>query len=479
MSAQLSRMFKAYDVRGLAPGELDAEVAYAVGAGFADVVVVPEARPGDRPRAVLGADMRPSGGPLADAFAAGLTARGADVVRLGLTSTDEMYYAAGSLDVPGVMVTASHNPAPYNGFKLCRAGARPVARGSGLDAVRDAAELHLRGTASPHPAAPGRTDHQDVLGGYAAFLRSLVDLSDVRPLTVVVDAGNGMAGLTTPAVLGEAAGLPGLPVTVIPLHFTLDGTFPNHEANPTRPENLEDLRRAVLEHGADVGLAFDGDADRCCVVDETGTPVSPSALTVLVGLREIERERAAGREPTIVHNLISSRAVPELLGAAGARLVRTRVGHADVKAAMARHGAVFGGEHSAHYYFRDFYCVDSGMLAALHLLATVGAQDRPLSALVRDLDPYSASGEIDHVVPDVAGARARILEAYVRRVDAPPVEVDELDGLTVSSWAPGSGWWFNVRASNTEPLVRLNVEATSDDVMQDVRETVLRLLAVG
>ncbi|WP_456788027.1 phosphomannomutase/phosphoglucomutase [Cellulomonas sp. P5_C5] len=471
----LSALIKAYDVRGLVPGELNPSVARAIGAAFADVVVLPEAT--DRPRVVIANDMRPSGPELVAAFADGLAARGVDVLRIGLASTDGLYFASGSLGIPGAMFTASHNPAQYNGIKLCRAGARPVGQDSGLTTVRELAGDYLAGSVPEVAAAQrGTIEDGDLLAEYASFLRSLVDLSGIRPLKVVVDAGNGMGGFTAPAVLGTGAGLPELPLDVVPLYFELDGTFPNHEANPLEPENLRDLQAAVVEHDADLGLAFDGDADRCFVIDEHGDPVSPSAITALVGLREVERERAAGRTPTVIHNLITSQVVPDLLKAAGATTVRTRVGHSFIKAEMAQNDAVFGGEHSAHYYFRDFFFADTGMLAAMHVLAALGGQPHPLSALSEQFQPYSASGEINSRVADVAAARARVVEAYVTQQGAGPVQVDELDGLTVSHWDGHPQWWFNLRASNTEPLLRLNVEAADEDIMEKVRDDVLALV---
>lgn len=480
----LTGLIKAYDVRGVVPDQFSPEVARAIGAAFADVVVLPAARPDSRPAVVIGNDMRPSGPELVAAFAAGLTDRGVDVTTIGLCSTDGLYHASGVLDLPGAMFTASHNPAEYNGIKLCRSGARPVGEETGLAEVRDLAARYL---AVPPPVvdAPGTVTERIMLPEYATFLRGLVDLSGTRPLKVVVDAGNGMAGLTVPAVLGTAAGLPALPLDVVPLYFELDGTFPNHEANPLDPKNLVDLQRAVVEHGADLGLAFDGDADRCFVVDETGAAVSPSAITALVGLREAAKERAAGRTPTVIHNLITSQVVPDLLGAAGARTVRTRVGHSFIKAQMAEHAAVFGGEHSAHYYFRDFFFADTGMLAAMHVLAALGeavaADGTPvaLSELAGQYQPYAASGEINSRVADVAVARARVVDAYVTRQGAGPVEVDELDGLTVSHWEGRPRWWFNLRASNTEPLLRLNVEAADEDMMIKVRDDVLGLVRAG
>jgi phosphomannomutase len=491
----LSDLIKSYDVRGVVPEPFSPAVAEAIGAAFATVVVIPDA--GDaadatpsesvlgaaaatgtrrRPTVAVGHDMRASGPELVEAFSRGLVAAGVDVVQIGLCSTDGLYHASGVLGVPGAMFTASHNPARYNGIKLCRAGARPVGQDSGLAEIKALAEQYL-GYGLPGPATElGQTSERSTLGDYAAFLRGLVDISGIRPLKVVVDAGNGMGGYTVPAVLETAAGLPALPLEIVPLYFELDGTFPNHEANPLDPKNLVDLQAAVVEHGADLGLAFDGDADRCFVVDEQGQAVSPSAITALVGLREVARELAEGRTPTVIHNLITSRAVPDVLSAAGATVVRTRVGHSFIKAKMAEHDAVFGGEHSAHYYFRDFFFADTGMLAALHVLAALGEQPHPLSDLALAYEPYSASGEINSSVDDVAAARERVVQAYVTEEGAGPVTVDELDGLTVTHWDERPRWWFSLRASNTEPLLRLNVEAEDEDIMEKVRDDVLSLV---
>ena len=491
----LSDLIKSYDVRGVVPEPFSPAVAEAIGGAFATVVVIPDA--GDaadatpsepvlgtaaatgtrrRPTVAVGHDMRDSGPELVEAFSRGLVAAGVDVVQIGLCSTDGLYHASGVLGVPGAMFTASHNPARYNGIKLCRAGARPVGQDSGLAEIKALAEQYL-GYGLPGPATElGQTSERSTLGDYAAFLRGLVDISGIRPLKVVVDAGNGMGGYTVPAVLETAAGLPALPLEIVPLYFELDGTFPNHEANPLDPKNLVDLQAAVVEHGADLGLAFDGDADRCFVVDEQGQAVSPSAITALVGLREVARELAEGRTPTVIHNLITSRAVPDVLSAAGATVVRTRVGHSFIKAKMAEHDAVFGGEHSAHYYFRDFFFADTGMLAALHVLAALGEQPHPLSDLALAYEPYSASGEINSSVDDVAAARERVVQAYVTEEGAGPVTVDELDGLTVTHWDERPRWWFSLRASNTEPLLRLNVEAEDEDIMEKVRDDVLSLV---
>ncbi|MBL0885870.1 phosphomannomutase/phosphoglucomutase [Myceligenerans indicum] len=479
MRIDLHALIKAYDVRGTVPEPFSPDVARAIGTAFAREVVLPAVgdSTGSRPGIVVGHDMRDSGPELVEAFTAGVVALGVDVTRIGLCSTDGLYHASGALDLPGAMFTASHNPAEYNGIKLCRAGARPVGEDSGLTQVRATAQAILDGAAQPPSSAgTGEVHDKETLAEYATFLRDLVDLSAIRPLKVVVDAGNGMGGHTVPAVLGTAAGLPELPLQIVPMYFDLDGTFPNHEANPLEPENLLDLQAAVIAHGADIGLAFDGDADRCFVVDEKGVAVSPSAITTLVGLREVEKEKAAGREATVIHNLITSRAVPDLLSAAGATTVRTRVGHSFIKAHMARHDAVFGGEHSAHYYFRDFFFADTGMLAAMHVLAALGEQSNPLSALGEMYEPYVASGEINSRVADVPAARARVYEAYVTQEGAGQVEVDELDGLTVSHWDGHPQWWFNLRASNTEPLLRLNVEAADHDMMEKVRDDVLLLV---
>ncbi|MCL1871746.1 MAG: phosphomannomutase/phosphoglucomutase [Promicromonosporaceae bacterium] len=475
MSVDLSTIIKAYDVRGTVPDPFSPAVAEAVGAAFARVVVLPDAAEGVRPSVVIGNDMRESGPELVEAFARGLTAAGVDVVRIGLCSTDGLYYASGARNVPGAMFTASHNPAIYNGIKLCRAGARPVGEATGLAEVRSLAQTFLDEGLPQTAGETGTVAQTDLLGEYSAFLRGLVDLSSIRPLKVVIDAGNGMGGHTVPAVLGTGAGLPELPLEIVPLYFELDGSFPHHEANPLDPKNLVDLQKAVVEHGADLGLAFDGDADRCFVVDERGQAVSPSAITTLVGLRELAKEQAEGRHgATIIHNLITSRAVPELLGAAGATTVRTRVGHSFIKAQMAEHQAVFGGEHSAHYYFRDFWFADTGMLAAMHVLAALGGQQHPMSALSEMYEPYIASGEINSRVPDVAAARERVLDAYLAAY--PDATLDELDGATVSHWDAQPRWWFNLRASNTEPLLRLNVEAADADVMEKLRDDVLTLV---
>lgn len=475
-ATSLAHVVKAYDVRGTVPDQLDTRVTRALGAAFADVVVIPEGAGA----CVVGHDMRDTSPELSSAFADGARSRGVDVTLIGLASTDGLYYASGALDLPGAMFTASHNPAAYNGIKLCRAGARPVGQDSGLFDIRVLAERILDGEVPDPDVTPGDLDERAVLADYASFLRGLVDLSGIRPLRVVVDAGNGMGGFTVPAVLEAGAGLPALPLTIVPLYFELDGTFPNHEANPLDPKNLVDLQAAVVEHGADLGLAFDGDADRCFVVDERGEPVSPSAITALIARREVARAVAQGAtasDVAIVHNVICSAQVPEVIAETGARAVRTRVGHSFIKAEMARHDAVFGGEHSAHYYFRDFWFADTGMLAAMHTLAALGEQDAPLSVVMGDLHRYAASGEINSTVSDAAAATVRV-RAWA---EGEGVVADELDGLTLTHAGSGEGsgdpmWWLNLRASNTEPLLRLNVEAADVATMERVRDTVLALI---
>ncbi len=457
----LSASFKAYDVRGIVGETITVETVRAVGAAFVDLL-------GLKGETVLvGGDMRPSSPEFSQAFADGATARGANVIFLGQISTDELYYASGQFNAAGVTFTASHNPAQYNGMKMSRPGAVPVSSETGLAAVQELAEQYLREGAIPAVDAPGTTSWRDILEDYAKYLRSLVDLSGGRRLKVVVDAGNGMAGLTTPAVLGSEF-LDALPLEIVPLYFELDGTFPNHPANPLEPENLKDLQRAVVSNGADIGLAFDGDADRCFVIDENGDAVSPSAITAMVARREIRRAKAKGEpEPVIIHNLIVSRAVPELVRAEGGRPVRTRVGHSFIKTVMAEEGAVFGGEHSAHYYFRDFWNADTGMLAAMHVLAALGEQDRPLSDLGREYEPYFSSGELNSKVDDAAAATERVR----REFESDGVTVDEVDGLTFT--ATDGSWWFNLRASNTEPYLRLNAEAEDPATLENLTTAVL------
>ncbi|MCJ7858016.1 phosphomannomutase/phosphoglucomutase [Corynebacterium kalidii] len=448
----IASVIKAYDVRGVVGDGIDADLVRDTGAAFGLLM-----RGEGASRVVVGHDMRDSSPGLSEAFAEGVRSQGLDTVALGLTSTDELYFASGTMDCPGAMFTASHNPARYNGIKLCRSGARPVGQETGLAEITD---MLVEGVPA-YDDEPGAASSRDVLADYAAFLHDLVPL-DIRPLTVAVDAGNGMGGLTVPAVLGEASGLP---LSVRDLYFELDGTFPNHEANPLAPENLVDLQKFTVAEGADLGIAFDGDADRCFIVDEKGDPVSPSAICGMIA------ERYLGQHPgaTIIHNLITSKAVPEIVREHGGTPVRTRVGHSFIKARMAEENAVFGGEHSAHYYFSDFFNADSGMLAALHVLATLGGQDRPLSELKQAYDRYEASGEVNSEVADQAGRTAAVVEAF----SAETVGTDDMDGVTVELQ---DGSWFNVRASNTEPLLRLNVEAATDARVREILDRALEVI---
>ena len=457
----LSGLIKAYDIRGVVPDEWGPDLARQAGVAFVEVLKI-RSSSGGPGRIVVGHDMRPSGPELVAAFIAGVTSAGVDVVNIGLCSTDGLYFASGRLDIPGAMFTASHNPAEYNGIKLCRAGAAPVGQDSGLAQIRELLESENLPTYS---GQVGSISTQDMLSDYSIYLRELVPLENSRQLKVVIDTGNGMGGFTVPAVLGNEI-LPALPLEIFPMFFELDGTFPNHEANPIDPENLRDLQRRVLEVGADIGLAFDGDADRCFIVDEKGDIVDPSTLTALIATRELAKSPGS----VIIHNLITSKAVPEIVIEHGGQPVRTRVGHSFIKATMAETGAIFGGEHSGHFYFRDFWKADSGMLAAMHALAALGetSDSTNLSTLLKPFSKYVMSGEINTKVASAPDVIARIKETAIRQGS----EIDELDGLTVS----GDSWWFNVRASNTEPLLRLNVEAIDIQNMEIVRDSVLAMM---
>ena len=396
--------------------------------------------------------MRPSSPVFADAFSAGVTSQGLNVIRIGLASTDLLYFAAGKLDFPGAMFTASHNPAEYNGIKLCLSGARPIGKESGLLTI----ERYVVEGSPIDFRSVGKERNEDMLTAYVDHLLSLVDLSEIRPLKIVIDAGNGMAGHTAPAVFAR------LNCEIIPLFFELDGTFPNHEANPIDAKNLKDLQKAVKKHGADIGLAFDGDADRCFLVDENGELVNPSTLTALIADRELKKNPGAN----IIYNLISSRAVVEIVEENGGKAIRSRVGHSYIKKLMAETGAVFGGEHSGHFYFKDFWRADSGMLAALNAIAALGEVKTPLSKLLKPYSRYISSGEINSQVAD---AQISMTEIEAKFGESAGNEVDHLDGLTVN----GDTWWFNVRASNTEPLLRLNVEAKTQARMEKIRDEVL------
>jgi phosphomannomutase len=449
--ANVDAIFKAYDVRGTVPDQLDEELARAVGKAYVQVTGAAEV--------VVGYDMRPSSPGMAGAFADGATWAGADVTMIGLASTDQLYFASGHLGMAGAMFTASHNPAQYNGIKMCRAMAVPIGLDTGLAEIRD---LVVSG-AFAAPTRTGSISEHDVLAAYAAHLLSLAPVEG-RRLKVVADAGNGMAGHTAPAVFDRL----GDRVELVPLYFELDGSFPNHEANPIEAANLVDLQAKVLEEGADIGLAFDGDADRCFLVDETGRAVSPSTLTALIAERELAKDPGAA----IIYNLITSRAVPELVAELGGRPVRTRVGHSFIKATMAETDAVFGGEHSGHFYFRDFWRADSGMLAALHAMAALAGTDKTLSQLLAEYERYPLSGEINSTVADQDAAIAAIEATFGERDG---VTLDRLDGLSVSH----ADWQFNVRASNTEPLLRLNVEGRDEPTMAAVRDEALAVIRSG
>ena len=448
----LDKIIKAYDIRGLVGIELTDELMQAVGKAFVVALGIAKST-GGAGAVVIGRDMRESGSAYSAAFAAGVTQLGVDVIDIGLASTDQLYFAAGFLQLPGAMLTASHNPAAYNGIKLCQAGAKPVGQETGLKQIKELIKANDFELAE----VSGVVSTRDLLSEYASFLQQLAGLTKVRPMKIVVDAGNGMAGHTAPTVLN----LPGM--ELVPMYFELDGNFPNHDANPIDPVNLVDLQKKVLETSADLGLAFDGDADRCFLVDNNGELVSPSALTALIAKRFLATNPGA----TIVHNLISSKAVPEIVAEAGGVAVRTRVGHSFIKEVMAQTNAVFGGEHSGHFYFRDFWYADSGMLAALIAIAELTATDQSFSELIANCARYPQSAEINSEVPDAAAAIERMLHKF-----GDGHEIDRLDGITIT--APS--WWLNVRASNTEPLVRLNVEADTQALLQEVTQAALGVI---
>nr|WP_197984239.1 phosphomannomutase/phosphoglucomutase [Aeromicrobium sp. CFBP 8757] len=446
----MEQVVKAYDVRGRSPEQLDPTLTRALGEAFA----VETGIAGGRGAAVIGHDMRDTSPVLVEAFSDGVRAQGGDVVAIGLASTDLLYFASGDLDLPGAMITASHNPAAYNGIKLCRAGAKPIGYDTGLSAIAEHATTLLQRTELPEPT--GSYSERDALSRYAEYLHEIVPVPAGRRLKVVADAGNGMAGHTVPSVFAS------LDVELTPMYFELDGTFPNHDANPLDHTTLVDLQAKVRETGADIGLAFDGDADRCFVVDERGDVVSPSAITGLIAHRALLTTPGA----TILHNVITSRAVPEIVAENGGTAVRTPVGHSLIKAEMARTGAVFGGEHSGHFYFKDFFLADSGMIAALHVMAALAETDGTVSQLMAQYERYVASGEINSTVDDGPAILDRLRDDYAE------LDQDTMDGLTVTA----DTWWFNVRASNTEPLLRLNVEGDDEATMSAVRDDVLAVI---
>jgi phosphomannomutase len=447
---EFAHIFKAYDIRGLVDVEIDVDFAFATGVAFARFLQI-EREPGT---IVIGEDMRPSSPLLAEAFSAGATSLGMDVIRIGLASTDMLYFASGKLGLPGAMFTASHNPAEYNGIKLCFSSARPIGKESGLvtieNFVREGSPIALRNI--------GVEKQRNMLEEYVDHLLSLVDIKNIRPLKIIVDAGNGMAGHTAPAIFAR------LNCEVIPMYFELDGSFPNHEANPLDESTLKDLKQAMIDQKADLGLAFDGDADRCFLVDERGVAVNPSALTSLIAHRELIKHPGA----SIIYNLISSRAVQEVIDENGGVGLRSRVGHSYIKKMMAESGAIFGGEHSGHFYFKEFWRADSGALAALHAIAALGESDATMSELLAPYNRYVISGEINSKVENTQAATERVEKTYT----SDQVTIDHLDGLTVN----GDTWWFNLRPSNTEPLLRLNVEASTQAQMETVRDAVLSLI---
>jgi phosphomannomutase len=447
---EFAHIFKAYDIRGLVDVEIDVDFAFATGVAFARFLQI-EREPGT---IVIGEDMRPSSPLLAEAFSAGATSLGMDVIRIGLASTDMLYFASGKLGLPGAMFTASHNPAQYNGIKLCFSSARPIGKESGLvtieNFVREGSPIALRNI--------GVEKQRNMLEEYVDHLLTLVDIKNIRPLKIIVDAGNGMAGHTAPAIFAR------LNCEVIPIYFELDGSFPNHEANPLDESTLKDLKQAMIDQKADLGLAFDGDADRCFLVDERGVAVNPSALTSLIAHRELVKHPGA----SIIYNLISSRAVQEVIDENGGVGLRSRVGHSYIKKMMAESGAIFGGEHSGHFYFKEFWRADSGALAALHAIAALGESDATMSELLAPYNRYVISGEINSKVEDTQAATERVEKTYA----SDQVTIDHLDGLTVN----GDSWWFNLRPSNTEPLLRLNVEASTQAQMETVRDAVLSLI---
>ncbi len=442
----LDSIFKAYDVRGVVPDEFDADLARRIGAAAARVL--------DGETLVVGRDVRPSSPELVSAFVEGVTSQGLDVVDVGLSSTDMLYFSSGVLDVPGAMFTASHNPPQYNGIKLCRAGAVPVSIDSGLGEIRDLVASERLARAETQ----GQERDEDMLSRYAEHVRSFIDLDALRPLTVVVDAANGMAGHVVPAVFEP------LPFELVPLYFELDGTFPNHPPDPSNEDNLADLRAAVRDHNADLGLAFDGDADRIFAVDENGESVRPSLIAAVVAARVLEKEPGA----TILYNLICSKALPETVREHGGEPVRTRVGHSFIKQRMAETGAAYGAEHSGHYYFRENFRADSGLVAALMLLEAVSLADAPLSRVVEPYDRYAQSGEVNFEVDDQEAVLERVAEEFEGRG-----ELDRTDGLTVEL----DGAWFNLRPSNTEPVIRLNVEAEEENEMARLRDEVAEIVS--
>ncbi|MDA3027150.1 MAG: phosphomannomutase/phosphoglucomutase [Actinomycetota bacterium] len=453
---RLQKLIKAYDVRGIVPGELDENISFQIGQAFVVALKLRKSE-GGCGQVVIAHDMRPSGPALVQSFANGIKAQGVDVLHMGLASTDGLYFATGFLNIAGAMFTASHNPAQYNGIKLAKAGAAPVGQDSGL---KEITQLVLKGV-SPYEGVKGKDSESDLNSEYVKYLHSLVNLKAVRKLKVVIDAGNGMGGFSVPKVFDNSN------IEIVPMYFELDGTFPNHEANPIEPANLVDLQKRVVAEKADLGIAFDGDADRAFFVDENGVSISPSAITALIAKRELKREPGS----VIIHNLITSRSVAEVVSENGGTAIKTRVGHSFIKQVMKDTNAIFGGEHSGHFYFRDFWFADSGMLAALHVLSALGEtkSGETFSALIKEFDRYIASGEINTRVKDVLVTSNKVRQHFASMKD---VQIDDLDGLTFASDA----WWVNIRPSNTEPLLRLNAEAKDRATMEKLRDEVLAII---
>ena len=453
---RLQNLIKAYDVRGIVPTDLDENICYLIGQAFVVALKLRKAD-GGCGQVVIAHDMRPSGPLLVESFARGVRKQGVDVLHMGLASTDGLYFATGLLNIAGAMFTASHNPAEYNGIKLAKPGAAPVGQDSGL---KEITALVLNGLPEFN-GEEGKETSRDLNSEYVKYLHSLVDLKSARKLKVVIDAGNGMGGFSVPKVFNDSN------FEIVPMYFELDGTFPNHEANPIEPANLVDLQKRVLVEKADIGIAFDGDADRAFFIDEKGQSITPSAITALIAKRELKRELGS----TIIHNLITSRSVAEVVKENGGKAIKTRVGHSFIKQVMKDTNAIFGGEHSGHFYFRDFWFADSGMLAALHVLAALGetSSDTSFSSLIKEFDRYVASGEINTRVKDVAATSQKVKE-YFAGIEG--VQIDDLDGLTFAS----ETWWVNIRPSNTEPLLRLNAEARERATMEKVRDEALAII---
>jgi phosphomannomutase len=443
---EISRsIFKAYDIRGTYPDQIDDETAYAIGLGLA-TLLKPE-------RAVIGRDMRTSSDNLNNAVKKGLAEGGADIDDIGLISTDGLYFAVGKYGYDcGIMITASHNPPQYNGMKICEREAVPLSGDGKLAEVKDI----ILNDRFKKAAKPGSVNEKNIISDYVDHVLSFVDISRIKPFKIVVDAGNGMAGMIVPEIFNR------LPCKLIPMYFELDGSFPNHPASPIEPENVADLKMKIKETGADLGAAFDGDADRVFLVDENGKTLGGDMATALVAKSLLKKNPGS----TVLYNLICSGAVPEVINSMGGKAIRTRVGHALIKPLMKKHNAIFGGEHSGHFYFRDNWYADSGLIALLVCLELISEADMPLSRQVSIFDKYVRSGEINSQVDDI---KKKLTEIERKFSDG---EIDKEDGLTVEY----DNWWFNVRPSNTEPLLRLNVEADNDEILRVATGRVLEVI---